>query len=247
MKHYEEIANRVFERRDAYVARQKKRRQTAIRVTSVVSSFVLVALLGVGIWQSGWLTPEAPMVEEPHATGTTAPVSTTAPTTEKLDGTGGDEEECTVHSARYHRIPSNFRAYDMEVYLETKKEQDGETINIVDFIEFFDISRETFIEAMKWDAVNLDEKIDDDEGDRYCPYTYNQYLDAIYGDDEELKAWVFAPEINWPKAETWSLIGEEGLCPEEWPPEGYGFGETRPSESEEDSGIDETQPSEIAE
>ena len=228
MKHYEEIANRVFERRDAYVARQKKRRQTAIRVTSVVSSFVLVALLGVGIWQSGWLTPEAPMVEEPHATGTTAPVSTTAPTTEKLDGTGGDGE-CSVHNHMYHRIDGNFTDEQAKLYNELIGDKYySEENNLVTFLNLLGITREEYMEAVAWDEDSLDE-IAWAHGNG-CPYTKRQFVDAIYGDDPELTAWVFAPSSTWPFSDTWSLTGEKDLCPEEWPPEGYGFGETRPSE-----------------
>ena len=44
MKHYEEIANRVLERRDEYVARQNQKRQTVMKITSVACAFALVAL-----------------------------------------------------------------------------------------------------------------------------------------------------------------------------------------------------------
>ena len=223
MKHYEEIANRVFERRDAYVARQKKRRQAAIRMTSVASAFVLVALLGVGVWQSGWLTPDVPMVEEPVAT---AP--TTAPT-ENLDGTGGDCDECDVHNYMYHRIDGSFTNEQAELYDELIGDKYySEENNIVTFVNLLGITREEYIASQGWTEDTLDE-IPWFHGPG-CPYTKRQFVDAIYGDDPELTAWVFAPYTTWPEPDTWSLIGEEGLCPEDWPPEGYGFGETRPSE-----------------
>ena len=80
-----------------------------------------------------------------------------------------------------------------------------------------------------WTEENLD-KIAWNHGSG-CPYAKNQFLDAIYGDDPDLTAWVFAPNSTWPTADKWDLLGEEGLVPEEWSPEGYGFGETRPNEN----------------
>ncbi len=62
MKNYNEIANDIFERRERYVAERREKRRSFVRITSAVGSFVLVALLGVGIWQSGLLTPDSPSV-----------------------------------------------------------------------------------------------------------------------------------------------------------------------------------------
>ena len=133
---------------------------------------------------------------------------TATPTTEAAENnashTGGDDESCTVHSLRYHSIPSNFRDYDIEAWIESIEEDEeegkyNESSNIVNFVEYFNIPRERFIELMKWDAEKLDELVDDAEGNRYCPYTYNQFLDAIYGDNAGLTAWVFASESTWPE------------------------------------------------
>jgi len=60
MKNYNEIANDLFERRDKCLAEQKARRKTITRLTTSICSFVLVALLGIGVWQSGWLDPVTP-------------------------------------------------------------------------------------------------------------------------------------------------------------------------------------------
>ena len=136
----------------------------------------------------------------------------TAPTTEPTENTGlaigGDENECTVHGWRYHRIPSNLLVvYDSTPWKEVIKEdkEEGkynESFNIINYVEYYNISREEHIELMGWDEEKLDELMEDREGNRYCPYTYNQLLDAIYGDDEELKEWVFAPEYtSWPEIE----------------------------------------------
>lgn len=196
MKNYEEIANSVFERRDAYVTRQKQKRRTAMKIASATCAFALVALLGVGAWQSGWLTPDTPPVDDPAVT---AP--TTEPTEEISRPTGGDANECTEHSARYHRISGKLiKKYPVESYWEECKEV-GLRTNIVGYVEYHNIPREEFVELMEWDVAKLDELMDDKEGNQYCPYTYNQFLDAIYGDDEELTAWVFASESTWPEIE----------------------------------------------
>lgn len=232
MKTSDEMVSSLLERRDAYVTRQNQKRRTVMRFASVTCAVALVALLGVGVAHSGWLTPVTPSVDDPAVT---API--TKPTEEGSRPTGGDDGSCTVHSLRYHSIPSNFRDYDIEAWIESIEEDEeegkyNESSNIVNFVEYFNIPRERFIELMKWDAEKMDELMDDAEGNRYCPYTYNQFLDAIYDDNAELTAWVFAPCSTWPMASEWDLLGEEGLVPEEWPPEGYGFGETLPEMEE---------------
>ena len=60
MKNSEEMVNSLLERRDQYVAEQRKKRKSIVRITSAACSFVLVALLGVGVWQSGWLDSTTP-------------------------------------------------------------------------------------------------------------------------------------------------------------------------------------------
>jgi len=60
MKNYDELTNDLLERRDRYVADQKKKRKTITRLTTSICSLVLVTLLGIGVWQSGWLNPVTP-------------------------------------------------------------------------------------------------------------------------------------------------------------------------------------------
>lgn len=216
MKNYDEIAENVFRRRDEYVARQKQIRKTALRVASVACSFVLVALLGLGVAKSGWLTPDTPPVTEEPAT--------TQPT-ENLDGTGGDGEECQEHNFNYHWIDGNFTSEEYDVFHEwLGEEYDKEDFNICNFIEVNNITREEYMEDVAWTEEGLDE-IAWSHGNG-CPYTRRQWLDALFGDNAELTAWVLAPSSTWPEAENWSLSGNKALLPEEWPPEGYGFGET---------------------
>lgn len=56
MKNYEEVTNDLLERRNRYVVEQKRKKK---RVTEIITSLCcvcLVALVGIGVWQSGILT-----------------------------------------------------------------------------------------------------------------------------------------------------------------------------------------------
>ena len=61
MKNCEEMVNSLFERKDRYVAEQKKKRAVITRAVASVFCFSLVALLGFGLWQGGMFdtTPSA--------------------------------------------------------------------------------------------------------------------------------------------------------------------------------------------
>ena len=224
MKNYEEIANSVFERRDAYVTRQKQKRQMVMKIASVTCAFALVALGAFGVAKSGWLTPDTPPVDDP---------AVTVPA--EVPPIGGDSGECTEHNVYYHRIVGNFTKDQKETFRNwLGDDYERSDYNIVNFVKVNNITREEFIEAYGglWTEDNLDE-IAWNHGNG-CPYTKNQFLDAIYGDDPELTAWVFAPVSTWPEADNWDLEGvDKDMLPEKWPPEGYGFGEERPNKSEE--------------
>ncbi|MBQ9841567.1 MAG: hypothetical protein IJO42_00480 [Clostridia bacterium] len=229
MKTSDEMVSSLLERRDAYVTRQKQKRRAAMKIASATCAFALVALGAFGVAKSGWLTPDTPLVDDPAVT---API--TKPTEDNGPGIGGDgDDECAVHNLYYHRTVSIFRGERLDAFLaHLGEDRNPEDVNIVNIVEYCDISREEFIAAYNgmWTEENLDE-IAWNHGNG-CPYTKNQFLDAIYGDDPELTAWVFAPCSTWPMASEWDLLGEEGLVPEEWPPEGYGFGETLPEMEE---------------
>lgn len=230
MKHYEEIANRVLKRRDEYVTRQKQKRQTVLKITSVTCAFALVAMAGIGVWWFGGQSA-APVAEGDAAK---APTVTTAPTENEGPGIGGDGDECLVHSSYYHVAMGHFPTEMKKAFRESLGENyEDEDMNIRDFVRFHGITREEFIESMNgmWTEDNLDE-IAWNHGNG-CPYTKNQFLDAVFGDDPELITWVFAPESTWPSAECWDLLGEDMETElGDWPPEGYGFGETRPVDEE---------------
>ena len=64
MKNSNEMVHSLFERREQYVAEQSKKRKRIMHITSIVCSFVLVALMGVGIWQSAWLEQMTPSMTD---------------------------------------------------------------------------------------------------------------------------------------------------------------------------------------
>lgn len=53
MKNYDEITNTLLQRRDRYIAQQKKKRKKVMGITIPLFGFCLVTALGVGVWQSG--------------------------------------------------------------------------------------------------------------------------------------------------------------------------------------------------
>ncbi len=60
MKSYNEIANSVFERREQYQIRQKKKRRILTRTLTPICCICLVALLAIGTWHGG-LFEKAPI------------------------------------------------------------------------------------------------------------------------------------------------------------------------------------------
>lgn len=60
MKNYDEVTNDLLERRDRYVADQKKKRKRVLSVTTSFCCFCLVVLLGFGMWQGGMFSTTLP-------------------------------------------------------------------------------------------------------------------------------------------------------------------------------------------
>lgn len=60
MKNYDELTNDLLERRDRYVADQKKKRKRVMCVATSLCCFCLVALLGFGMWQGGMFNTTPP-------------------------------------------------------------------------------------------------------------------------------------------------------------------------------------------
>ena len=92
--------------------------------------------------------------------------------------------------------------YNLEGYVsyQTYKSLAGDSESIIGFVEFANIPREKFIEVYGW-GDKLDEKATDHF--EYAPYTYRQFVDAVYGDDQALRDWVFDRYVfhpDYPKA-----------------------------------------------
>jgi len=60
MKNYDELTNDLLERRDHYVADQKKKRIRVMSVATSLCCLCLVALLGFGMWQGGMFNTTPP-------------------------------------------------------------------------------------------------------------------------------------------------------------------------------------------
>lgn len=54
MKSYDETTNNLLERRNKYNEAQRIKKKNMIRITSALSCFIVVAVLGLGVWQGGW-------------------------------------------------------------------------------------------------------------------------------------------------------------------------------------------------
>ena len=61
MKNYDETTNGLLDRRDRYVAEQKKKRKRVMGVATSLCCFCLVALLGFGMWQGGMFDAKPPI------------------------------------------------------------------------------------------------------------------------------------------------------------------------------------------
>lgn len=61
MKNCDEMVNSLLERRERYVAEQKRKRKVLTRTVTSMCCVCLVALLGFGMWQSGILTTTPPI------------------------------------------------------------------------------------------------------------------------------------------------------------------------------------------
>ena len=62
MKNYDETINSVFERINEYEVEKKHKRKIVTRTVTSLCCFCLVALLGIGVWQSDLFKPMPPTV-----------------------------------------------------------------------------------------------------------------------------------------------------------------------------------------
>lgn len=62
MKNCDEMLKSLLERRDNYVAEKKRKRKVIMRATTSVCCVCLVALLSFGVWQTGKLDSQPPVI-----------------------------------------------------------------------------------------------------------------------------------------------------------------------------------------
>ena len=134
------------------------------------------------------------------STGTDAKTTTTTTVANVDDGgTGGDMDDCTIHQFFYHAISGNWTQEQFDAFIDYNHKQGSpeERFNIIEFVKYLEIPREDFPMWAGWTTHKTwDGNLDKPALSHYnnCPYTYNQFLDAIYGDDPELTEWVFSYE-----------------------------------------------------
>lgn len=130
---------------------------------------------------------------------TTNNITTTTVVSVDDSGTGGDLDSCDVHQFFYHAIAGDFTSEQFDIWIEMCEVNkiSSEDQNIVTFVRLLNISREDFPRLAGWTShKEWDGDMDKPALSHYknCPYTYNQFLDAIYGDDPELTERVFSAE-----------------------------------------------------
>lgn len=81
MKDYNQIADRVFRRRDEYFEEKKRKKAIFIRRTAIALSCCLIALVGFGIWRMDPFKSVSPHPEDGPYNVTAATVSTAIETT----------------------------------------------------------------------------------------------------------------------------------------------------------------------
>lgn len=103
-----------------------------------------------------------------------------------------------IYQSYYHSIGNALFFYMREKNGEENPTGDyraavaPEDRNILAFVEYYKISREDFIAIHGWedklDELALEHSV-------RAPYTYGQFVEAIYGDDPELSEWVFSATV----------------------------------------------------
>ncbi len=185
-----------------WTERPRKQRKVLYGWMLAAAAAVVIGVIGYA-WLTEWRGQQPPVVD---------PVPTTTTTT--VWGTGGDENACTEHSFEYHNIDGYLLdlVSQEEMNRFTQKFR-GEDMTVLAFVEYFGISREEFITAMRWEDM-LDMTALQHHPN--APYTYGQFVEAIYGDDAELTAWVFdADTLQYPETEDVYLF--DGVCEEHQP------------------------------
>ena len=97
MKNYDDLTNRLLERRNRYVAEQKKKKQAITRVTASVGSVALVSLAGIALLRNDAFH-DTPPVTDGGVTTATVPTGaeTTTDTTPPTATIGDDTTSATT-------------------------------------------------------------------------------------------------------------------------------------------------------
>ena len=135
MKNYDEITNGLLERRDQYVAEQKRKRKTAVTVTTSLCCFCLVALLGFGAWNRGMFGTTPPdrikdssvyADEKTSETrGTTVPTSNTSNNAEIPYHSSDVMGLVVVDGITYLQYETDVEAYTLDTCLGNVSDYDG--------------------------------------------------------------------------------------------------------------------------
>jgi len=205
-------------------AAQRPRKVYPLRWVAAVAA-AAVMVVGVGVWWQhrpedkppidGPVDPTVSTTTDggavPSTTTQTTQITTT--TTESL-GIGGDEESCDGCSPWYHNFDGELIDYigserfhawiDAQPTLPPDKTYPYNDCrypgsNIIACVEYFGVTREQFIEAMGWedllDHMFVDSIVQLDDPSPYL-YTFGDFVEAIYGDDPHLTAWVFSANVS---------------------------------------------------
>lgn len=181
MKSYDEVTNNLLERRDKYNEVQRAKKKTIVRISSFVSCFVIVAVLGIGIWQGGWLDFNSlPIVNpstqeggntEPTNTNTTQESTTnktTTPSTEQptliqnteVSPDGGSSSDGNIGGWFMPTLPS-----DREIKVT------GEVITDAEAKEYFSKNQNSIISSLASSGASSNSIKISDKG--YCHVNYD--------------------------------------------------------------------------
>lgn len=181
MKSYDEVTNNLLERRDKYNATQRIKKKNMIRISSVLSCFIIVAVLGIGVWQGGWLDfsslPIAnPLAQEGSNTTSTNTNSTqenttnqtTIPSTEQptsIQNTeappdGGSSSDGNIGGWFIPALPS-----DREIKVT------GEVITDAEAKEYFNKNQNSIISSLASSGASSNSIKISDKG--YCHVNYD--------------------------------------------------------------------------
>lgn len=107
---------------------------------------------------------------------------------------------CTDHNPIYHNFETYYSGKQIREFKKAFRDRDPEELNIINFVNYYGITREEFIETIGFALEEADMEMQWMLATRHgnnCPYTYAEFVDAIFGNDPELVQRVFAPDEHW--------------------------------------------------